>query len=162
MIHLHSSTYEQAKISGSDVANKRQSLAYFHTAIFERSSNVKVLASCVTFASRERVPPGSVYNVSGFWAVILGVSNLNHISDRATSECHRDGPRPDLHIQRKPGSILDISLVLRVTDWESKGKILSDVRTKWGGGVRKHLQGNQRFGRRVELFPYEDQVAIPR
>ena len=67
-------TYEIAKISGEDVANKSQNLAYFHTAIFEKSSDLKVLASCVTFASQDRVPPGSVYNVSLIVGLIfLGV-----------------------------------------------------------------------------------------
>ena len=63
-VFYHFRSYEIAKISGDDVANKKQNLAYFHTAIFEKSSDLKVLASCVTFASQDRVPPGSVYNVS--------------------------------------------------------------------------------------------------
>ena len=51
-------------VSGDEIARERQDLAYFHSAIFEKSAELKVLASCVTFASPHRVPPGSVYNVS--------------------------------------------------------------------------------------------------
>ena len=50
-------------ITGEDIIKKRQSLAYFHTAIFEKA-DLKVLASCVTFASDSSVPPGFTYNVS--------------------------------------------------------------------------------------------------
>ena len=64
-----------SKISGDDIAMKRQNLAYFHTAIFEKSSDLRVLASCVTFASKSRVPPGAVYNVSAlskfFWQFLI-------------------------------------------------------------------------------------------
>ena len=53
-----------AQISGDDIASESQDLAYFHSAIFEKSAELKVFASCVTFASPHRVPPGSFYNVS--------------------------------------------------------------------------------------------------
>ena len=57
-------TYEMAKLTGDDIASKNQDLGYFHTAIFKKSSDLQVHASCVTFASQDSVPPGSLYNVS--------------------------------------------------------------------------------------------------
>ena len=65
-----------AKISGDDIAMKRQNLAYFHTAIFEKSADLKVLASCVTFASDSSVPPGAVYNVSALSKFLVNLSSV--------------------------------------------------------------------------------------
>ena len=59
-----SRNYEKAALTGDEIASESQDLAYFHNAIFEKSAEHKVLASCVTFASPHRVPPGSGYNVS--------------------------------------------------------------------------------------------------
>ena len=48
---------------GDDIARQNQNLGYFHNAIFKKSSDLQVMASCVTFASQDGVPPGSLYNV---------------------------------------------------------------------------------------------------
>ena len=48
------------KISGDDIASKSQDYAYFHNAVFEKSSDLKVWASCVTFYCQDKVPPGSI------------------------------------------------------------------------------------------------------
>ena len=57
-------TFEMAKLTGDDIVGKKQDLGYFHTAIFKKSSDLQILSSCVTFASQDSVPPGSLYNVS--------------------------------------------------------------------------------------------------
>ena len=64
-------TYEMATLSADDIASNSQDLAYFHRAIFKKGSDHKVLASCVSFATQDRVPPGSLYNVGVLVVVIL-------------------------------------------------------------------------------------------
>ena len=61
---MHSSSYEINKISGADIAAKSQDYAYFHNAVIERSPELTISASCVTFTSKDKVPPGQSYNVS--------------------------------------------------------------------------------------------------
>ena len=60
---IHYRSYEMDKISAVEIANKSQHYAYFHNAVFQKSSELKILASCVTFACQDKVPPGSLYNV---------------------------------------------------------------------------------------------------
>ena len=62
-VPIHCRSYEIDQISGVDIASTNQHYAYFHNAVFEKSSDLKILASCVTFACQDRVPPGSLYNV---------------------------------------------------------------------------------------------------
>ena len=52
-----------ATLTADDIASKSQDLAYFHNALFKISADRKILASCVSFAPRDRVPPGSLHNV---------------------------------------------------------------------------------------------------
>ena len=71
---LNFRTFEIAKLTGDDIASNNQDMGYFHTAIFKKSSDLQVLASCVTFASQDSVPPGSLYNVSVLairWCVVM-------------------------------------------------------------------------------------------
>ena len=86
-------------ISGEDIALKRQSLAYFHTAIFEKSADLKVLASCVTFASDSSVPPGAVYNVSVLGKFLTNSSSALIIGGNVP-KCHWGRPCSFLHLQQ--------------------------------------------------------------
>ena len=88
-----------AKIHGEDIASKSQDLAYFHSAIFGKSTEHKVLASCVTFASESRVPPGAVYNVSALHKFLVEFSS-GLILGGDVSKCHRGRPYPLLHLQQ--------------------------------------------------------------
>ena len=56
--------YEKATLNAEDIASESQDLAHFHRAIFKKGSDLEVMASCVSFATQYRVPPGSLYNVS--------------------------------------------------------------------------------------------------
>ena len=60
---FHFRKYERATLIGEDIVSQNQDLGYFHNAIFKKSSDLQVMASCVTFAAKDRVPPGSLYNV---------------------------------------------------------------------------------------------------
>ena len=51
--------YEINNISADDIASKSQDYAYFHIAVLEKSSDLNVWASCVTFYCQDKVPPGS-------------------------------------------------------------------------------------------------------
>ena len=97
-------TYEMAKLTGADIASKEQNLGYFHSAIFKKSSDLQVLASCVTFASQVSVPPGSLYNVSMLLLVLmLCISDKAWSSDWNILEHNWCWPRPDLCVQWQPG-----------------------------------------------------------
>ena len=56
------------KISGSEIADKSQDLAYYHVAVIEKGSGLSVYAQCVTFSPKDPVPTGSAYNVGSFSA----------------------------------------------------------------------------------------------
>ena len=61
---IHCRSYEMNKIYGAAIASKSQDYAFFHNTIFETSPGLNTLASCVTFTCKDRVPAGSLYNVS--------------------------------------------------------------------------------------------------
>ena len=64
-------TYKKELITAKEVSNVSKDLAVTHLAIFERFINeyghttytADYVASCITFMSKERVPPGVKHNV---------------------------------------------------------------------------------------------------
>ena len=56
---------------GDANGSKGQDYAYFHNAILPISSGQETLASCMTFACKDKVPAGSLYHVSVIREIIF-------------------------------------------------------------------------------------------
>ena len=56
-------TYEKVRLYGNEKSNTTEELAYFHPAVITTDFGYQVLASCVTFAPPDNVPPGSRHKV---------------------------------------------------------------------------------------------------
>ena len=56
-------TYEKVRLYENEKTNTTEELAYFHPTVITTDSGYQVLASCVTFAPPDQVPPGSRHKV---------------------------------------------------------------------------------------------------
>ena len=64
------STLRCILMKGKNTNLQNQDYAYFHNAVIEKSSDLTISASCVTFTSKDKVPPGQSNNVSKIRSIL--------------------------------------------------------------------------------------------